>query len=221
MRLTAYVSGRVQRVGYRAKVVSMAGNRGLVGIVQNYPDGRVLVIAEGDKGAVEEFASAIKIENSLINVEKVDASYSIASGEFSIFRKITGPNEIGERLDEGIEILKCMMSGINKLIAITEPGFDGLNSKMDSFNVKMDGLNCRMDDMNCKMDGLNSRVDGLNSKMDGANCRMDKMLDKQDDTIDEIKGLRRDLTGHMDQRFEYIESELAEIKSVLRVKGII
>ena len=214
MRLTAYVSGRVQRVGYRAKVVSLAGNRGLVGIVQNYPDGRVLVIAEGDKGAVEEFASAIKIENSLINVEKVDASYSNASGEFSIFRKITGPNEIGERLDEGIEILKCMMSGINKLIAITEPGFDGLNSKMDSFNVKMDGLNCRMDDMNCKMDGLNS-------KMDGANCRMDMMLDKQDETVGEMKGLRRDLKDHMDQRFEYIEGELAEIKSALRVKGII
>ena len=200
MRLTAYVSGRVQRVGYRAKIVSLAGNRGLVGLVQNYPDGRVLVIAEGDKGVVEEFASAIRIENSLINVEKVDASYSNASGEFSIFRKITGPNEMGERLDEGIEILKCMMAGINKLIVVTESGFDGLNSKMD--------------DMNCKMDGLNS-------KMDGANCRMDTMLDKQDETIGEIKGLRRDLKDHMDQRFLYIESELAEIKSALRVKGII
>jgi len=101
-------------------------------------------------------------------VEKVDASYSNASGEFSIFRKITGPNEIGERLDEGIEILKCMMTGISNLTIVTKSGFDGLNSKMDSFNVKMDGLNCRMDDMNCKMDG--------------ANCRMDMMLDKQDET---------------------------------------
>jgi acylphosphatase len=164
MRLTAYVSGRVQRVGYRAKVVSLAHSFGLVGLVQNRPDGRVLVIAEGEKETVEKFESAIKIENALINVENVDASYTHASGEFSVFRKITGPDEIGERLDDGIEILKCMMSGINKLIAITESGFDGMNSKMD-----------------------------------GANCRMDKMLDKQDDTIDEIKGLRRDLTGHMDQ----------------------
>ncbi|MCX6679290.1 MAG: acylphosphatase [Methanothrix sp.] len=193
MRLTAYVSGRVRWVGYRAKIISMAHSFGLVGLVQNRPDGRVLVIAEGEKETVEKFESAIKIENALINVENVDASYTHASGEFSVFRKITGPDEIGERLDDGIEILKYMMLGINKLIAITEPGFDGLNSKMDSFNVKMDGLN----------------------------CRMDKMLDKQDDTIDEIKGLRRDLTGHMDQRFEYIESELAEIKSALRVKGII
>jgi acylphosphatase len=207
MRFIAYVSGRVQRVGYRAKVVSLAHSFGLVGLVQNRPDGRVLVIAEGEKENVEKFESAIKIENALINVENVDASYTNASGEFSVFRKITGPDEIGERLDEGVEILKCMMTGISNLTIVTKSGFDGLNNKMD-------GLNDRMDDMNCKMDGLNS-------KMDGANCRMDKMLDKQDDTIDEIKGLRRDLTGHMDQRFEYIESELAEIKSALRVKGII
>jgi len=214
LRLTAYISGRVQRVGYRAKIVSLAHNLGLVGLVQNRPDGQVLVIAEGEKEAVEKFAGSIRIENALINVEKVDANYTHASGEFSVFRKITGPDEIGERLDEGIEILKCMMVGINNLTIITKSGFDGLNSKMDGMNSKMDG-------MNSKMDGMNSKMDGMNSKMDGLNCRMDKMLDKQDDTISEIKGLRRDLKDHMDQRFEYIEGELTEIKSALRTKGII
>lgn len=192
-RLTAYVSGRVQRVGYRAKVVSLANSLGLAGLVQNRPDGRVLVIAEGEKEVVEKFASAIGIKNALINVEKVDASYTHASGEFSAFKKITGPDEIGERLDDGIEILKCMMAGINNLTIITKSGFDGLNRKMDD----------------------------MNSKMDGLNCKMDKMLDKQDDTISEIKGLRSDLKDHMDQRFEGIESELAEIKSALKERGII
>jgi hypothetical protein len=105
----------------------------------------------------------------------------------------SGKSPARMRLDEGIEILKCMMSGINNLTIITKSGFDGLNSKMD----------------------------GMNSKMDGFNCKMDKMFDKQDDTISEIKGLRGDLKDHMDPRFEYIESELAEIKSALRNKGII
>ncbi|HEX7444958.1 MAG TPA: hypothetical protein VF300_01075 [Methanothrix sp.] len=130
-----------------------------------------MVIAEGDKEVVEKFASAIWIENSLINVETVDANYSNASGEFSLFRKVAGPDEVGERLDEGIEILKDMLTGVNNLTMITQSGFEGLNSKMD-----------------------------------GANCRMDTMLDKQDETTGEIKGLRRDLKDHMDQRFESIES---------------
>ena len=200
MRLTAYVSGRVQRVGYRAKLVSLARNLGLVGFVQNRPDGQVLVIAEGDKDAVEKFASSIRIENALINVEMVDANYSNASGEFSLFRKVTGPDEVGERLDEGIEILKSMLTGINSLTKITQSGFEGLN---------------------CKMDTMLDKQDETVGEIKGLNCKMDKMLDKQDETTGEIKGLRRDLKDHMDQRFESIESELAEIKSALRVKGII
>jgi acylphosphatase len=51
------------------------------------------VIAEGEKETVEKFESDIKIENALINVENVDASYTHASGEFSVFRKITGPDD--------------------------------------------------------------------------------------------------------------------------------
>ena len=151
------------------------------------------MIAEGEKEVVEKFASAIGIKNALINVEKVDASYTHASGEFSAFKKIIGPDEIGERLDDGIEILKFMMAGINNLTIITKSGFDGINRKMDD----------------------------MNSKMDGLNCKMDKMLDKQDDTISEIRGLRSDLKDHMDQRSESMESELAEIKSALKERGII
>ncbi len=45
------------------------------------------------------------------------------------------------------------------------------------------------------------------------------MIDKQDDTIDE--GLRRNQKYNLYQRFEHLESELAEIKSALRERGII
>lgn len=37
------------------------------------------------------------------------------SGEFSNFRKITGPDEIGERLDDAIEILKEMAFILDKI----------------------------------------------------------------------------------------------------------
>jgi acylphosphatase len=106
IRLTAYVSGRVQRTGYRAKVVSLAKEMGLVGFVQNRPDGQVLVIAEGERKDLEKFASALRIKNAIIDVENVSLQYSQGSGQYSSFKKITGPDEIGERLDDGIEILK-------------------------------------------------------------------------------------------------------------------
>ena len=45
-RLTAFVSGTVQKTGYRARVVNLANFLGLKGFVQNLPDGRVKVVAE-------------------------------------------------------------------------------------------------------------------------------------------------------------------------------
>lgn len=106
MRLTAHISGKVQRVGYKAKVISLAKEMNLVGFIQNRPDGRVLVIAEGECNNLKQLALALKIKNALIDVEDAAAEYSHASGEYANFRKVTGPDKIGERLDDGIRYLK-------------------------------------------------------------------------------------------------------------------
>lgn len=203
IRLTAYISGRVQRAGYRAKVVSMAKEMGLVGFVQNRPDGQVLVIAEGEQKDLEKFASALWIKNAIIDVGNVSAEYSKGSGQYSSFKKITGPDEIGERLDDGIEVLKELVVGLNNLTIITKNGFDHMLDKQDQALGKMDQM-----------------LD----KQDQTLGKMDQMLDKQDATIGEIRGLRVDLKSYMDMRFERIEADLAELKEMktaLKEKGII
>lgn len=183
-RLTATISGRVQRVGYRAKVLSMAQELGLTGFVQNRPNGQVLVIAEGSMASLERLASAIKIQNALIDVQSVESEFTNGSGAYSSFRKVTGPEEVGERLDDGIEILKELVLGVreiatsvNNLTAITVKGFGDLNGKMDQMLGKQD-----------------------------------QMLDKQDSIIGEIQGLRVDMKSHLDQRFDRIEDYLSEPK---------
>lgn len=47
VRLTAWVAGRVQGVGFRWWVRSRALELGLTGLAQNLDDGRVKVVAEG------------------------------------------------------------------------------------------------------------------------------------------------------------------------------
>lgn len=46
-RMRAFVSGTVQMTGYLAKVVNLANFLGLVGFVQDLPDGRVKVVGGG------------------------------------------------------------------------------------------------------------------------------------------------------------------------------
>ncbi len=184
MRLTAMISGKVQRVGYRAKVVSAAQNLGLTGFVQNRPDGHVLLIAEGSRENLEKLASAIKIKDLLIDVHEIESEFSEASGAYPTFRKMTGPDEVGERLDDGIEILKELVVGVRviasnteKLLSITGNGFAELNDQM---------------------------LDKQDQMLD----KQDQMLDKQDSTIGEIQKLRSDMKCHLDRRFDRIEGYL-------------
>ena len=212
IRLTAYVSGRVQRVGYRAKVVSLANEMGLVGVIQNRPNDSVLVIAESKKkDELERFASAIAIKNALIHADNVDAQYSPGSGQYSTFRKITGPEEVGERLDDGVEILKEMLIGIRSLTVsvdnltdLTENGFKNLDT------ITKGGF-----------ENLNAITrDGF----ENLGGKMDQTLEKQEETIEEIRGLRLDMKSYMDRKFKRIEADLAELKEMktaLKEKGLI
>jgi len=205
IRLTAYISGRVQRTGYRAKVVSLAKEMGLVGFVQNRPEGLVLVIAEGEnKDDLERLASAIKIKNALIDVQSISAEYSHGSGEYSIFRKITGPEEVGERLDDGIEILKELVVGVNKLVV----GVNNLDVGIKNLDVGIKNLDA----------GLNNLTTITKDGFKNQSGKMDQMLDKQDDTIEEIQGLREDTMRRSDAKLSRIEKDIRVIKNKVGIR---
>jgi acylphosphatase len=59
-RLTAWVTGRVQGVGFRWWVRSNALELGLVGFAENLPDGRVKVVAEGAEGSCQELLARLE-----------------------------------------------------------------------------------------------------------------------------------------------------------------
>lgn len=60
VRLTAWVTGRVQGVGFRWWVRSNALELGLAGFAENLDDGRVKVVAEGDEGSCRELLARLE-----------------------------------------------------------------------------------------------------------------------------------------------------------------
>ena len=60
MRLTVWLTGDVQGVGMRWWVRARALELGLVGSASNRPDGRVEVVAEGGRCAVERLLSLLQ-----------------------------------------------------------------------------------------------------------------------------------------------------------------
>jgi len=54
-----WFAGHVQGVGFRYTVLGLARHTSLTGYVQNLPDGRVHLVAEGEVAEVEELLTAI------------------------------------------------------------------------------------------------------------------------------------------------------------------
>ncbi len=91
IRATALVDGRVQGVGFRAWVGRVATPLGLTGHAKNLADGRVEVVAEGERSGVEKLLALLDEQPSGAGrpgrVTAVAAEYGQARGE-SGFRRL-------------------------------------------------------------------------------------------------------------------------------------
>jgi acylphosphatase len=84
-RLTAWVHGRVQGVGFRWFTRARALELGLVGHATNHPDGRVLVIAEGPRPGLEQLLEWLRSGQTPGEVRLVVESWEPARGDLTGF----------------------------------------------------------------------------------------------------------------------------------------
>ncbi|MDZ4267148.1 MAG: acylphosphatase [Mycobacterium sp.] len=78
VRLTAWVHGYVQGVGFRWWTRSRALELGLTGFASNRPDGRVQVVAQGSRTACEKLLDLLKGGSTPGHVDKVISDWSDA-----------------------------------------------------------------------------------------------------------------------------------------------
>lgn len=84
-RLTAWVHGQVQGVGFRWWTRSRALELGLVGSATNHPDGRVLVVAEGTRDRLETLLTLLRGDTTPGTVSLVVESWDRARGDTAGF----------------------------------------------------------------------------------------------------------------------------------------
>jgi acylphosphatase len=83
-RRVVHFRGRVQGVGFRYTTVRIAAEFAVAGYVQNLPDGRVLVVAEGRSDELDQFLDKLKAEMGSY-VRDAHIATNAASGEFESF----------------------------------------------------------------------------------------------------------------------------------------
>ena len=80
-----FYTGRVQGVGFRYTVRTVAAGFEVAGTVRNLADGRVELLAEGDRKELEAFRDAIREAGLAANIRNEDAVWSEAVGGFRGF----------------------------------------------------------------------------------------------------------------------------------------
>lgn len=80
VRLTAWVHGQVQRVGFRWWTRSRALELGLVGSASNLADGRVEIIAEGPRVACERLLETLRSGTTPGRVTQVTEMWAAPRG---------------------------------------------------------------------------------------------------------------------------------------------
>ena len=81
-----HVEGRVQGVSFRGFTRRLAQELHLKGWVRNLYDGRVEVLAEGDKAGIESLIERLKAGPPFARVESVSVRWSEYTGEFPDFK---------------------------------------------------------------------------------------------------------------------------------------
>ena len=87
VRLTAWVHGHVQGVGFRWWTRSRALELGLTGYASNQPDGRVLVVAQGSRASCEGLLALLRGGTTPGSVQTVVADFDSPGELESGFRE--------------------------------------------------------------------------------------------------------------------------------------
>ncbi len=197
-RITAIRSGKVQNVGYRARVVGIAKEFGITGTVQNLRDGRVKIIADGEELDLKEFLDAVSIKNALINVVDVEIEHPGATQEYNDFYKLVGDGETDERLDKASEYLK-------ELIVVVKGGFGELKEEMGGMREEMGGMR---EEMRTGFETLISKQDQTINEIKLTRGDLNNHIDWK---LERIK-------NELEERFT---PEFDEIRGLLRAHGLV
>lgn len=84
-RVTITVRGEVQGVGFRWHARRAAAALGLRGWVRNRPDGSVLIVAEGERAALDALLAWAREGPPSAVVEDLEATWGRAEGGFADF----------------------------------------------------------------------------------------------------------------------------------------
>lgn len=215
IRLTAYVSGKVQKTGFWARVLSIARDFNLKGYVQNLDDGRVKVVAEGENYDVESLLAALDIKNTLISVADIRKEYGAATGEFQGFFKAVSGGETDQRLDQAAQLLKELIvvnkDVVKEIRATREELRDEIRATREEVRATREELR---DEIRATRDDLKAEIGSVRDEVKSSGDMIAERIDSaREEIAGKIDDLHSDLKDDCKERLVKIEDDVSQIKA--------
>ena len=144
------IHGKIPHVGFREKIENLGHALDIDGIVYNYEDDTVRILANFDDEELKEFLKkSIKFlekKDDLIKIDEIEEKDLNAYIEFPKgINRISADNllELNKKLDEGVKYVKLIFGKLEEhkeILTDINSGMGNLNSGMGNLNKKMDDL---------------------------------------------------------------------------------
>ena len=115
------IYGRVQHVGFRDRIENLGRGLGISGVVYNYKDGTVRILANFDDEEIKElFKKSIKAlskKDKLIEIERIEEKELNTYIEFPEgINRISADDliELNKKLDEGVKYIKLIFGELEE-----------------------------------------------------------------------------------------------------------
>lgn len=109
------VSGRVQGVGFRNKVMKIAKGLGLKGSVINLSQGGVLIVAQGEEIDINGFVEMLRESPGFSKVEGVEVSLGDFVKEYDDFKIIREKNIVFDKFKSGLNLIRRYFKSDKKI----------------------------------------------------------------------------------------------------------
>ncbi len=204
-RVEIIASGRVQWVGFRDLVETIAQDLGLSGTVENQKPYDVRIVAEGEEEALHAFVEGLKVERGPIRVRDLLVRWSEATGEFPYFQILRGDwqEELVERFDVSAWLLYRSIEIGEENLALGRENVAIGKKMLEKQDTTISILK------NIKED--TSEIGVIKKEVSAARYEARR---EREEIISTLK------SGSLEEKYEELSREIAEIKAAIaEIKG--
>jgi len=158
------IKGRVQDMGFRNLVENIARSLNLKGMVYNDIDGTVRIVCGGAASSVKSLVKELKDKCTNVGAAVEEVNQEEITGKIDFppvfFKAPTDEfSDIGRKLDTGVEHLKTLVDGQDKILKTLEEGQTKVSEGQDKLIEGQDSLLERQDKL---LEGQDRLVEGQN-----------------------------------------------------------